>query len=547
MRADAQDDDQPDPGAMRGAVVGLDGAAWHLLRPLLEEGAMPHLQEVVASGASGTLASTVPPVTPPAWTSAVTGVNPGRHGIYGFHRGHAQYEHQELMHAGAVRTATLWEMLNAQDATAGIFNLPLTYPPQALDGWMVSGFMTPGMGLQLKGFAYPPNLQESILSWEPDYTIEIKANQEQDWRDAALAERALKAIRQRHQVLERILDTHPVDVLFAVLETPDRLQHLYYRYMDPAEPAYNSDAARRVRGAITECFRAMDDIIGLVAGRVDQGRMIVCSDHGFTAWDVSVHTNALLQEWGYLSLKPGTRLMQNPVVARAVPLARRFTPVGLRRRAKKKTLDAIDWSKTRAFAAVYYQEGIFVNVEGRERWGIVPPGELEQVKDELADRFLSLRGPDGGPVTDGVWRSQEVFHGDALEGAPDLVLSMRDHRFVIDDDVFHNRPFTDHRDLPRGGHHPDGIVAVAGSGVAAGGKIDASIVDITPTLLYMSGLKIPEGLDGGIMDRAFEPAHLDGTPPESMPPVDHKREEKSPYTAEEEALIEEELRGLGYL
>jgi predicted AlkP superfamily phosphohydrolase/phosphomutase len=530
-------------------VIGLDGAAWHLLQPLLDRGHMPVVAGLMRAGAHGSLRSTVPPVTPPAWTSAVTGVNPGRHGIYGFHRGHAQYEHQELMHSGRVQASTLWEMANEQGQSVGIFNLPMTYPPVPLNGWMVSGFMTPGVGQRMTGFVYPAQLEKELLAWKPDYTIEIKSNQEQDWRDAALAERALDALEGRFHVLQRLLDEHPVDVVFTVMETPDRLQHLYYRYMDPDDFMYESDAAAAIRPAIIRCFETMDKIAGLLTEYAGpDGGAIVCSDHGFTAWDMSVHTNSLLEQWDFLSLRSGARVMQNPIVSGAVPFIRRVLPTRVRREAKRRTFGAIDWSKTKAFASVYYQEGIFINVAGRERFGIVPPAEVESLKDDLEERLLSLSGPDGRPVVDEVFRSEKVFSGDALEGAPDLIMFMRNHNYVPDDEVFHRNPFSDHRDLPRGGHHPDGIVVVAGPGTRAGAHLEASIMDVTPTLLYQAGLKVPEGLDGTVIQPAFEPSFLEKHPVESTALVAMgAREESSPYSQEEEALIEESLRGLGYL
>jgi predicted AlkP superfamily phosphohydrolase/phosphomutase len=530
-------------------VVGLDGAAWQLLRPLIADGLMPRLASLISSGAQGRLRSTIPPVTPPAWTSAVTGVNPGRHGIYGFHRGHAQYEHQELMHSGRVQAPTLWEMANKQGQSAGVFNLPMTYPPVPLDGWMISGFMTPGIGQRMTGFVYPVELEKKILEWEPDYTIEIKSNQEQDWRDAALAERALGALEQRLSVLGRLLEEHPVDIVFSVMETPDRLQHIYYRYMDPNESMYDTRAARQIRPTIVRCFEVMDKVAGLLHDYAGpEGGVIVCSDHGFTAWDVSVHTNALLEKWGYLKLRRGARLMQNPLVSGAVPLVRRLLPTRVRREAKRRTFGAIDWSKTKAFASVYYQEGIFLNVVGRERLGTVPPSEVEALKDEIETHLRSLTDAGGGAVVDEVFRSENVFAGDALEGAPDLIVFMRDHRYVPDDEVFHRTPFTDHRSLPRGGHHPDGIVVVAGPGVRTSAQVEASIIDVTPTLLYMAGLKVPVGLDGAVMEDAFEPERFEARPVTTTAALTAVRpSETSPYSPEEEALVEESLRGLGYL
>lgn len=540
---------------MRAVVVGLDGVAWHLLNPMIEAGVMPRLGAIKERSAHGTMTSTVPTYTPPAWTSAVTGVNPGRHGIYGFVEGHAQYERQNLMHSGRIRAPTIWELANAQGARAGIFNLPLTYPPQPLAGWMVSGMLTPGYGEKRKGFTAWDRagggaaLEDKILGWVPDYACDLSANWETDWRSESLAHRAVESLSQRERALRGLLELDAVDVVFSVLETPDRLQHVYYRYMDPADEMYWSEAGKNLRPHILRCFGAIDRIVGLLddyAGA--DGAVIVCSDHGFTAWEASVHTNALLESWGYLRMKPAARLMQTPAARALVPVAKRLLPAKVARRAKGRTFAAVDWTRTKAFASPIPQQGIFVNLKGRERLGIVEPSELEAVKDDLTARLEHLRGPDGLPVTDRVHRAEEVFSGDALRGAPDVLPVLRDHRFELDDEVFHRAAFTDQSHLPRGVHHPDGIVAVAGPGIAPSPDLDRSVLDVTPTLLYMAGLKVPEGLDGDVMDDAFTTGHLGDHPVATTAPLSSKTaDETSPYSAEEEALIEESLRGLGYL
>ena len=540
----------------RAVVIGLDGAAWHLLDPLIDEGAMPRLGALRERGCAGTLTSTVPTYTPPAWTSAATGVNPGRHGVYGFVEGHAQHEHQELMHSGKIKAPAIWEIANAQGATVGVYNLPLTYPPRPLDGWMVSGMMTPGYGEHLKGFASwgrdgtrDAELEALIQQWAPGYVVDVSANYEQDWRDASLCVKTLESLRQRERVLTGLLETAPVDLLFSVLEAPDRLQHVYYRYMDPSDELYASPEGARLRPAIAECFAAMDRIVGLLEDYAGtDGGVVVCSDHGFTAWQVSVHTNALLAQWGYLSLKASARAMQTGAVRRLIPVAKRFLPRKLARGVKGRTFGAIDWSSTRAFASPIPQQGIFVNVKGRESQGIVEPAELEKVKDDLVRRFGELEGPDGKPVTDRVYKSQDVFAGDALDGAPDVLPVLRDHSYELDDELFHRDAFTDFSHLPRGVHHPRGIGVVAGPGARSGDALTGTVMDVTPTLLYLAGLGVPEGLDGSVLEDAFTPDALKSQPVEHAAPLSSSaKDESSPYSAEEEAIIEESLRGLGYL
>jgi predicted AlkP superfamily phosphohydrolase/phosphomutase len=536
-------------------VIGLDGVTWKLLDAMIDAGVMPRLGALRERGAEGVLQSTVPTYTPPAWTSAATGVNPGRHGIYGFMEGHAQYASQGLMHSGRIKAATIWEVANDQGVRTGIFNLPLTYPPRPLDGWMVSGMLTPGYGEKRTGFASwggpgsSEELEKHILNCVPGYECDLSANWETDWRDEGLARRALASLGQRHNALAGLLDLDPVDIVFSVLEAPDRLQHVYYRYMDPSDEMYETAAGAEIRPAIHECFAAVDRIVGLLddyAG--SDGGVVVCSDHGFTAWEVSVHTNALLERWGYLKMKRGARLMQTRAARSLVPLAKRVLPAKVAREAKGRTFAAIDWSRTRAFASPIPQQGVFINLEGRERFGVVPATERGATVRDLVGRFTSLRGPDGAPVTDVVHTADEVFSGDALEGAPDVMPVLRDHRFELDDEVFHRDPFTDLSHLPRGVHHPDGIVVVAGTGVSPRADLSASVLDVTPTLLYAAGLAVPEGLDGSVMTDAFDAAHLENNPVATTAPLSSKvTDESSPYSEEEEALIEESLRGLGYL
>ena len=165
------------------------------------------------------------------------------------------------------------------------------------------------------------------------------------------------------------------------------------------------------------CFEAMDRIVGLLedwAG--DDGGVMVVSDHGFTAWEVSVHLNALLQQWGYLKIKPAARAMQTGAARSLVPIAKKVLPRKMAREAKGKTFAAVDWSKTQAFASPIPQQGVFVNVAGRDRFGIVPPEEVEAMKNDLVRRFQELKAPDGAPATDRVWRSEDVFHGDGPGG-----------------------------------------------------------------------------------------------------------------------------------
>jgi predicted AlkP superfamily phosphohydrolase/phosphomutase len=240
--------------------------------------------------------------------------------------------------------------------------------------------------------------------------------------------------------------------------------------------------------------------------------------------------------------------MQTKLARSLVPLAKRALPARLAREAKGVTFAAVDWSRTKAFASPIPQQGIFINLKGRERFGCVEPAELEPLKDEITAALRSLAGPDGRPVVDVVHRSEQVFSGEALEGAPDLLPVMRDHRFELDDEVFHKEPFRDLSHLPRGVHHPAGVIALRAPEVNRQARLQGSVMDVTPTLLHLAGLAVPEGLDGAVLESAFTEAALAQRPISYTTAISSGgRQESSPYSKEEEAAIEESLRGLGYL
>src|SRR5687767_12892868 len=108
-------------------LLGLDGVGFPMLEPAFEAGHMPRLKAVLDRGASGVLTSTVPPYTPPGWTSIFTGVNPGKHGIFGFTLGNVQ-RRDGLVRLDRVKAPALWNVANAQGKKVGLFNIPMTYP-----------------------------------------------------------------------------------------------------------------------------------------------------------------------------------------------------------------------------------------------------------------------------------------------------------------------------------------------------------------------------------------------------------------------------------
>ena len=533
-------------------LLGLDGVGYPMLEPAFAAGHMPRLKAVLDRGAQGVLTSTIPPYTPPGWTSIFTGVNPGRHGIFGFTLGNAQ-RNEGLVRLDKVRAPALWNALNAEGHRVGLFNIPMTYPPPPVDGWAVSGMLTPESGgATPEGFTYPPALATTIAEVAGDYQIDIEVDYDQDWRSTDIIDRLSRNLAVKRKALDHLLQHDgDVPVLFAVLEAPDRLMHVHYKYIDPSYEHFTRPEAAAIRERAWAFFDEMDEVIGdLLAWAGNDAFVVTMSDHGFQGKDKGVNMNLALKEWGLLSLKGAGAVAQSAGLRKVGRKVKRVLPKAVRRRAKGAAHASVDWSRTKAFSAPIPQQGIYINLEGREPHGIVSEVEYESVRDEIVERFSALRDPDdGGPVLDRIYKREDVVHGPVAEWAPDLFPVCRHYSYELSDGLFSAEVLTDYRDLPRGFHHMDGIFGVAGPGIEPRGGLTASLYDIAPTALYLAGCGIPE-VDGQVLTSVL-PADMVASTPERKAaadlPLAGEGAEAKPYSAEEEAQIEESLRNLGYL
>ncbi len=533
-------------------LLGLDGVGFPMLDPAFAAGHMPRLKALLERGASGVLTSTIPPYTPPGWTSIFTGVNPGKHGIFGFTLGNAQ-RNDGLVRLDKVKAPALWNVLNAQDKTVGLFNIPMTYPPPPVDGWAVSGMLTPeAAGLTPENFTHPASLAADITRITGSYEIDIEVDYDQDWRSTEIIDRLSANLVTKRKVLQHLLDARgDVPVLFGVIESPDRLMHVHYKFIDPRYEHFHRPEAAAIRERAWAFFDEMDVVVGdMLDWAGDDAFVITMSDHGFQGKDKGVNMNLALKEWGLLSLGGAGSLAQAAGVRRAARKIKRLVPKTIRRRAKASAHASIDWSKTRAFSAPIPQQGIYINLEGREPHGIVPTSEYEAVRDEIIERFSGFTDPDDGrPVLDVIHKREDVLDGPEAERGPDLFPVCRGYSYELSDGLFSADVLTDYRALPRGFHHMDGVFGIVGPGIDAADGAAASLYDIAPTALYLAGCRLPS-MDGAVLTDHLPAELVAARPVETAAmdlPLAGAGAEAKPYSAEEEAQIEESLRNLGYL
>lgn len=536
----------------RMALVGLDGATFSVLDPLIEAGVMPALEAVARRGVRTTLRSTVPTYTPPAWVSMATGVNPGRHGIFGFLANTPQAP-AEIVHSGLIGSPPMWRYLEALGLRSGIFNLPMSYPPSDVDGFMISGGLAAGWtDTEMPNFSSDAAGGKLVaeISNGP-YPLDTVVSYENDWQSTTVADRITRVQKLRRTVLAALLEKYDVDLVFAVFEGVDRIQHLHYQYVVECSDWYGRPEAQHMRERSFAYFQEVDRAIAdLVSWAGEDGHVVVVSDHGFGPWEKTLNTNLLLDQWGYLRLPKGSRLTRMRAVTGAGQrVARKVLPRRMLHAAKSRVGQRIVWEDTKAFSSHVAEQGIHVNSRSDLPLGVLDDESTGAVESELIERLHDFKDPsDGKPVVDTVVRREGAIHGPHKSRSPHLFPFCRDQRYELSDSLVATSPLTDHRDRPWGYHHKNGILFAAGPLVGKGeveGGLD--IVDVLPTVFHLSGLPVPAGLDGEVNKPLLggEAASRPVTTTDLHP--GHERSQDNPYSPEEEQSIEDALRGLGYM
>ncbi len=551
-------------------VIGLDGATFDLLGPWLEAGYLPHLRTLIREGSVGELESTLPPVTAPAWSSFQTGSNPGRHGVFDWQGPLRDTPNRPLLTSRAIEAPKLWHFLNAHSQRVGLLNLPFSYPPDPVDGFMVSGMLTPSMETS---FTWPSELRGTITNVK-GYRIDLDLNDYPLDDAAPLLRDAAEMIEGRSRAALALLRSHPVDFFMVVFIAPDRLQHRLWHLMDPTHPGYDEGKSRRYLPGILHCYKLIDAFVGQINDLIPpQTSLLVVSDHGFGPLTHEVDMTQWLEKAGLLKLDPRFALPLRLFPSLQLGLGlRRFALRTIRRfarapnpaqplrkvhanRHRPPIHNIIQWSATRVYAGNATEQGFYLNVKGREPMGIVEPGEeYESVRNAVSQHLANLRDPASGEsLLTGVFKREEVYSGPYLEDAPDILFTLArgyqaiETRFDSSQPINPVRPETHGN---RGRHERNGILIAKGESIARGARIEAArIIDLLPTILHLMGLPIPAKVDGRVVEEMLDKSFREA---KRVTYSDYGRlplplGEAAEGMADDETKVRERLEGLGYL
>jgi len=535
---------------LRTLLVGIDGAS---LEVLADRGAgvTPTITALLEDGASGPLESQLPPWTPSAWPSVYTGVNPGKHGVFGF-LDFEGYDWDVVDYAD-VKEYAIWELLSERGYTSVVVNAPVTHPPRAFGGALVPGYVGPE-----SPSCHPPGVLEDIEDELGEYQVyDDGTGPEADQEDRI--ERYEQLIESRGAAFRFLADRFEPDFGFLQFQQTDTVFHESPEDDDVVDAVYAA-ADREIEATIEAC---------------DPDVVVLCSDHGIGPYEGhEFRANSFLRDRGDVATtvgdggmpswssiarnelqtgagtepSAGNREPSSPsLLERSVAAAaqvgvtsQRIGTVARRLGIEDRLLqiapadavragaEQVDFANSRAYVRDRIELGVRINLEGREPEGVVTEEEYEIVRSELIDALAAVETPDGEPVFESVRRREDVFEGPHVDAAPDVVVvptefdqflsaSLREEQFGPPQEPWN--------------HKRDGVIAVAGDvagemaetdatggrsevvgdgesvgdGVADAGIEGAHLFDLAPTILATFGVPAPTRMDGSVLP-VVEPA-----------------------------------------
>jgi predicted AlkP superfamily phosphohydrolase/phosphomutase len=432
-------------------VIGLDGTPHTFLQRMTREGHMPNFARITQEAGFTRMNSVYPTVSSVAWSCYMTGVNPARHGIFGFvDRKPGSYD-TTIPTSRRMTARTLWEMLSDAGKRVIVINVPVTWPPREVNGILIGGFLSP----KLERAVYPPEKVELLKSLA--YRIDTDPWLARESKDKLFGD-VEDCLEKRGRALLHLMDKEPWDFLQCHIMETDRLYHFSWEQYEVDDPEY---APRFYR-----VIHRIDDLLGEVLARVEKtgSELMVLSDHGFCTLKYEVYVNAWLAQKGWQTL-PDPR-----------PERVQLADVG-----PSSQVYSLDPGR------------IFINLHGREPSGRVPMEEYETWRERIAEAAMTeLRDPETGePMLERVIRREEIYHGPGLERAADLILVPR-YGYDLKG-AFGRDTLTFRGDALVGMHtYDDAMIAVRGRPIE---KEGFSIVDATATVFGLLDLEVVPGLD----------------------------------------------------
>ncbi len=473
---------------MKLAVVGLDGAAFELLDPWIEEGILPNLKKLKEEGTYADMESVLPPVTSPNWKAYATGKNPGKLGIFWWEN--IDFKTQRVYYPTERKFLhdEIWDYLDSNNFKVGIMGMPTTYPPHPINGFFVSI----GPDAQKDDFTYPSQIEDELTS---KYNVKVQTDAMIKSNPGQASEEIYKIIEGQFDAALNYAEEYDVDFLQISIFHINVLQHFFW----------NDEKTKKA-------WKIIDKKIGEVYNRADN--VLFMSDHGCNKIEHVFNINTWLEKEGYLKTKFNFSDLLNMFNLNKERLARIAKKLHLKdflnkvlpestkasipsdsgEIKKEGKTSKIDWERTKVFASG--QGPIYINKDA--------VNDVEALKSELIDKLEKVKDPKSGDkIVKKVYRKEEIYEGKFIDAAPDLIIDQE--KGVHIPGGIGKKDIFDFSEKWKAENKKHGLFGAVGKDIDDLGKIkNVSILDLAPTILYMYGAPIPKDLDGKVIKKIFK-------------------------------------------
>lgn len=554
-------------------ILGFDGTSPDLLERWLAEGKLPFLKQLIDQGAYAPMRSVPNMSSPPAWTSMITGKNPGKHGIYRFTERNFNSYRYTYVNGAFRKSETFWDIL-CGEKTGCIINVPMSYPAQEINGCMISGLDTPGANSE--DACYPRDLISKLNSRTsipyriaPDFGHMLRNG----GRFGDVAEHLLDSMEMRYTHTCLLMEEYDWDIFKVVFSEPDLVHHFFWKFFDPTHPDYRQEDADRYGDTIFRIYERMDDISRRLVEANPDATVMIVSDHGGA---VNTRGNELMCDWleslGLLQRKHsgqgesgfGLASIKRKIASLGFRAANKLLSKETKMRLARKLpslregiesafrLGDIDWENTKAFNDGA-QDDIWINLKGRDPLGVVTDAEYDQICEFICSELRqAVDTSTGKPIVEAVFTKKDAYSGNHVDKASDITYVWKTDAVINGIKTPNSPEISKIWEWPAenatGGHSMDGILIAHGPGIVNGTRLeDVQIMDIAPTVLYFFDKEIPQDIDGRVITKMFSPERIEKNPPRIGVPEGESKVAEEIYDDEDSSVIEQRLKDLGYI
>ena len=497
-------------------IIGLDGGTLDLMKPWMDHGKLPTFKKIQKEGIYGNLRSTTPYYSAPAWVSIVTGVNPGKHGIYDFFR--TDTFSKKIINSQYRKKPAIWNILTDAGKKSIVVNVPGSYPPEKINGVMITGLLTPSPD---SNFTYPQSIKDELVEEKlGKYELEQVAVDDLPktltarYKPEKLAKQINNMTDSHARVTMNLMEKHEWDFTMVVFRGTDDAQHLLWDN----------------KGLILSCYQKADYYISKMMDLYPDAVFIVVSDHGFGKPQKYLYVNNLLYNHGYLRTTSNPSYNLNNIMLTFFNKMSRFifhfvplrslvrSSIGKKVILSSGPASNIDLSQTKAMYHSVCSRGIRISLKDKYEKGIVDKKDYESLRNELITLLKNLKDPETGKnIVKNIYRWEEIYGKNAVNDPLDIIFDLNENygaqELLKPPDNLKQALHSNKKSLPflskpgfydwMGDHLPNGIIFMYGRNIKSNQQINASVIDIVPTVLAALNNPIPNYIDGKVLETVF--------------------------------------------